>query len=127
MPGYLLDTNVLITWFGKRPGFGELEKLLRAPETELYTSVVCAAEFLSGCGDGDARAFRKIVDAGEIGIVPFSGLGEAELAAEYRRSLGLKMPDAIVAAAAGTRNLVLLTLDRELAGKAKKKIRVHEV
>ena len=100
MPGYLLDTNILIAWFGKREGYTMLKNLLERADNRFFTSVICAAEFLSGCGPEDAVALRRIVESGEVELISFSGLGQAEAAARLRKSLGLKMPDAIIAAAA---------------------------
>ncbi|MEW6200781.1 MAG: PIN domain-containing protein [bacterium] len=126
MPGYLLDTNVLICWFGKREGHKLLKTLVERPETELYTSVLCVAEFLSGCSSADENLLREAIESGEIEVVPFAGLKQAQMVASFRKVHGLKTPDAIVAAAADERNITLFTLDSEFSKKLAGVVKVYE-
>ena len=125
MADYLLDTNVLIAWFGKCEGYGILQSLLERSDSRFFTSVLCAAEFLAGCAPNDARALRNIVESSEVVIIPFDNLTQAESAARLRKSLGLKMPDAIIASAAKENNLILCTLDKDFAVKAAAEIKIY--
>lgn len=124
MPGFLLDTNVLIAWFGEGDAGGTLDKLMAKPDSSFHTSIICLAEFLSGCTPADAAAMKKIVQSGEIELVPFEGIGMAESAAFFRKSVGLKMPDAIVAAAAREKRLILFTRDADFRKKVAGKIQL---
>jgi len=126
MPGYLLDTNILICWFAGSEGYKHLKALIEQPDTELFTSVLCVAEFLSGCSTADEKMLKKEIESGEIEVVPFAGVKQAERVAFYRKTLGLKVPDAIVAAAARERNIALFTLDTELAKRLKGAVKIHD-
>lgn len=125
MAGFLLDTNVLIAWFKRLRDFKCLEELIAIPGTRIYTSVVCIAEFYAGCTPADARRLKKILDHGEIGVIPFDKVSVAESAADLRKKHGLKMPDAIVAAAAKERHLTLFTFDRELTAKLAGEVKTY--
>ncbi|MBI2267740.1 MAG: PIN domain-containing protein [Armatimonadetes bacterium] len=125
MAGYLLDTNVLIGWFGGHEKVAPLNALLESPENRFHTSILCVAEFLAGCAQADARALKRILEAGEIEMLPFGEFSQAVSAATLRKSLGLKMPDAIIAATAKEKNLILCTLDKVFAGKTAGQIKTH--
>lgn len=124
MAGYLLDTNVLIGWFGAGMGHKQLQVLLKNPGNDFFTSVLCVAEFLSGCSAADAQKISHLIENNIIGVIPFEGLAQAEAVAWFRKNLGLKTPDAIVAAAAKQRDLILFTFDKEFKSKAAGEITV---
>jgi predicted nucleic acid-binding protein len=123
MPGYLLDTNVLISWFSRDGDSAKLAALISQPETRLFTSIICLAEFLAGCSPEDESMMKAIIDSGEIGIINFDSAAMAQNAARLRKSLNVKLPDAIVAATAKHRNLILFTLDKDLVKKLSGKIK----
>jgi predicted nucleic acid-binding protein len=117
MPSLLIDTNVLISWFGGLEESVPLAGLLENGENELFTSIICVTEFLAGCDENDARAFLKIIEREEIGVIFFDDLAQAASAALLRKKLNVKMPDAIIAATALHRDMALFTLDREFIRK----------
>ena len=126
MPGYLLDTNVLISWFGKKKEFAMVRELKERPDNSFHTSIICVAEFMTGSSSLDARILRDILERGEIEMIPFEGMSQVEWVARFRKTIGLKIPDAIIAAAAKDRNLILLTFDKVFARKVATEILVHK-
>ena len=81
---------------------------------------------MTGCSLQEARIFRDILERGEIKMIPFEGMSQVEWVARFRKTIGLKIPDAIIAAAAKDRNLILLTFDKEFARKVANEIPVYK-
>ncbi|MFA6451546.1 MAG: PIN domain-containing protein [bacterium] len=119
MAGYLLDTNALIKWFGKFEGHEHIAHLIEKPENRLFTSIICVLEFLNGCGAEEAGLLKKIIGNGDIEVISFNAVSQAESAAELRKKFGLKTPDAIIASAALENNLTLVTFDADIKKKVK--------
>jgi toxin FitB len=115
--GYLLDTNALIKWFAKSDGYEILSSLLEYSENKLYTSIISVTEFFTGCGSDEKLLFKMIVENGDIEIIPFDKIEQAESAAELRKKMGLKTPDAIIAATSLDNELMLVTFDNDLIKK----------
>ena len=96
----LVDTDVFIDHLrGARP--------LRFPADRIHYSVITGAELLSG---------RRGIRAVPVLLAPFREIPVdrqiAERAGEIRRGIGLRLPDALIAATALTRGMPLATRNR---------------
>jgi len=97
----LVDTDVFVDHLrGAR--------LLRAGGHRLHYSVITRAELFSG-----ARGVRRVA----ILLAPLAEIPVdreiAERAGQIRREIGLRLPDALIAATALTRGMQLLTRNRK--------------
>lgn len=103
MKNYLLDSVILIDHFNGRP---EATSFLLEHRETAAISVITRAEVLTGfdpVGEVQAKAFLK--------LFPIHVLTEedADLAARLRREQRWKLPDALQAAVAINRQLILAT------------------
>lgn len=109
----LLDANAIVALL---QGNEELLKLTSEVEW-IGISIISEMEFLcfSGLTQSDRDLFAKFI--GRIEVVGLHS-GEPQLidrAVEIRRSFRIRLPDAVVAASALTRNAALVTADRQLS------------
>lgn len=103
----ILDTNAVI-YLQK----GWLEDPL--PLGEYFISVITEIELLSFAGLDDAQRnwLQRLIDDLEVVEIDWA---VKQCAIALRRNYRLKLPDALIAAAALTRDAVLLTNDSQLA------------
>ncbi len=123
MPFFHLDTNIIIDLvLAKRTliYFKESGTI----ESDLATSLVCVAEFLTGANSQEKRTLRQWIDSNELAIIGFSSFKEAQLTADIRRKTGLRLPDAIILSTAIQEKAHLLTNDQLLLDKAQDYISV---
>ena len=112
-PKALLDTNVIIGVLKSHPEAIQLVTDCGFELRDLAASQITRMEMLSFPGlkknEEDAiNAFLK-----ELKVINLNFEIEKE-AINIRRKLGIKLPDAIIAATAKTNNAVLITLDKSL-------------
>lgn len=103
----LLDTTILIKiWRGDTKLDGQIGLLKCAVET-----IVCL-EFLQGVSKGQKEKAEKFIN--RIEFIPFSPMisfKAVELIKIFAHEKGLRMPDALIAAASLEYNIPLLTLN----------------
>ena len=116
----LLDTNIIIDWYTNGPSSAYLGKWIKETETKLYTSIICAIEFLSKAKRPERDSFYSLINKKEIALYPLIYLHEASAIAEIRTKTGLKTPDAIIVNTAKENKCTLVTRDKEIYEKAKK-------
>ena len=101
MADVLVDTDVFIDHLrGAQP--------LRTGGHRLHYSVITRAELFSGTR-GVREAVALLAPLGEVPI----GREIAERAGRIRRTTGIRLPDALIAATAMTRSMMLATRNRK--------------
>ena len=105
MSGYLLDTNSVIYFFnGEEP----ISKLIKDAENSISISF-----------ETENDTTKKIAEfISEIEVVYISD-EIIEMTIDYRKTVKLKIPDAIIAATAKVKELTLVTADKSLTQKLK--------
>ena len=114
MPGkrYLLDTNAVIALLAGHAGFAAL-----ADDDEwLGISVITALEFsgFAGLTEAERNLFREFCRRVEVVDLRFDDVELTGHVDALRRARTVKLPDAIILAAATARQAVLLTADEQL-------------
>ena len=114
MSGYLLDTNSVIYFFnGEEP----ISKLIKEAENSISISFITKIELL--CFETENDTTKKIAEfINEIEVVYISD-EIIEMTIDYRKTVKLKIPDAIIAATAKVKELTLVTADKSLTQKLK--------
>ena len=114
MSGYLLDTNSVIYFFnGEEP----ISKLIKEAENSISISFITKIELL--CFETENDTTKKIAEfISEIEVVYISD-EIIEMTIDYRKTVKLKIPDAIIAATAKVKELTLVTADKSLTQKLK--------
>ncbi len=114
MSGYLLDTNSVIYFFnGEEP----ISKLIKEAENSISISFITKIELL--CFETENDITKEIAEfISEIEVVYISD-EIIEKTIDYRKTLKLKIPDAIIAATAKVKELTLVTADKSLSQKLK--------
>lgn len=112
---YLPDTNVVIGLLKGREA--AINALKGINITECAYSAITRMELLGfpGITPEEERAIHNLLE--RMTYLRLTPVIE-DLTIQVRRQHRLKLPDAIIAATAKAHNLVLLTLDKELAAKA---------
>lgn len=110
---YLLDTNIIIGLLKQsQPVITYLNQLAPALDECAY-SAITRMELLGfpSITEQEEHAIQQVLDA-----MQYLALDQAieDLAIQLRRTSGLKLPDAIIAATALMHQLTLLTLDDKL-------------
>ncbi|OOP57499.1 MAG: hypothetical protein AYP45_02860 [Candidatus Brocadia carolinensis] len=114
MSSYLLDTNSVIYFFN---GEEKISNLVEETENNISISFITKIELL--CFETENDITKKIAEfINEIEVVYISD-EIIEKTIEYRKTLKLKTPDAIIAATAKVKDLTLVTADRSLTRKLK--------
>jgi len=112
---YLPDTNIIIGLLkGREPAVNALKGI---NITDCGYSAVTRMELLGfpGITPEEERAIHNLLERmTHLSLTPMV----EDLTIQIRRQHRLKLPDAIIAATAKAHRLALLTLDKELAGKA---------
>jgi len=108
---FLLDSNVLIDTLNRKLDL--LEFLSVFPDCEAYINMIVAIEVLSKPGMGereeaDARALLGSFKWAEV------DRDVCEIAVKIRRTGGLRLPDALIAAASVTLNATVVSSDMRL-------------
>jgi predicted nucleic acid-binding protein len=110
----VLDTNVLIKYINKLPGFIDIKT--RFAENERYISIVTRMELLAFPALSATERDQIMQFLQTVIVVPLTENIEAD-AIEIRRVFRPKLPDAIIAATARVLNATLVTGDGPLATK----------
>jgi predicted nucleic acid-binding protein len=110
----VLDTNVIIKFINKQPGFIDFKT--RFAGNERFISVVTRMELLAFPALGISEWERVVRFLETVSIVPLTEAIEAEAIA-IRRTFRPKLPDAIIAATARVLDAALVTGDGPLARK----------
>ncbi len=116
-----IDTNIFVSILNRERNYGRSKEVLESiheGEHEGATSVICAAEILSGFyAEGEEeRAERFLLDLRSIAnfeLVDVT-LRIAKEAASLRGKYGTKLPDAIIAATCKCHGYALVTRDQSL-------------
>lgn len=108
--GRVLDTNIVLYALG-----GRLTSPLQPDR--YFISVITEMELLSFPGLTSEEEERIRLFVSKVHVCQLTKLVRVK-AVELRRSLGLKLPDAIIAATAAALNCELLTNDKVLLGLA---------
>lgn len=116
---YLLDTNILIEWFGHGPSQQFLEQQFARADNSFATSWICAAEFLVKAGTKETDALHDLIEAGDLLLYDLSGFDLLDLVSTARRELRLRLPDCIVLATARHYQCTLVTRDGTFAKRSK--------
>jgi hypothetical protein len=112
LTGVLLDSDVIIDVLrGDADTIAALRRL-ESGGTPTYCCPISWAEIFAGVRPGeDARAEGFFDARGEVGIDAMTGRRAGAYLLRYRRSHGVQIADALVAAAASTAGLHLWTLN----------------
>ena len=111
---YLLDSNFIISYLQKAQWALDFAGGLSG--AELYASVITEMEILSYHLISVEQERRAGLFLDQVTIVPLDEKVKS-IAIALRRNARLKLPDAIVAAAAVAVDAILVTSDRRLAGQ----------
>jgi hypothetical protein len=96
-----------------RSGIGERLAALEARGVRTYTCAIAWAEIHAGVRPGEeALTERFLVERGEVLLDAVAGRRAGQYLARYSRTHGVRIADALVAAAASTSGLALWTLNR---------------
>lgn len=111
-PRYLLDTNVLIGFLGGLDWAVEFLNRAVFRNADLMVSTVTRMELLGfpGMTEEEERRISELL--GQLKPIAIDERVE-EAAIFIRREIGLKLPDALIAATAMTRDAVLVTADTD--------------
>ncbi len=109
---YLLDTNAIIQLL---TGNQALLELLNEADY-VATSIICEIEFLCfpNLSKRDHALFVEFIEKTEIVDISTNDEQMKAKVAELRSRKKIKLPDAIIAATAATRDCILLTADSKL-------------
>ena len=109
----LLDTNAVVALL---QGNKQLLELTQNAEW-IGISIISQIEFFcfSGLTDGDREIFAAFEKKIEVINLTLSEADLINKAIEIRKSFRVKLPDAIIAASALTRNAILVTADAKLS------------
>lgn len=111
---FLLDTNFILGLLTSHPDVLDAVQSRTLRTSQAAYSVITRMELLGFQGMSPAEESRIRQVLGELTCIPLSDAVETR-AIELRRSLKIKLPDAIIAATALEAGLELLTLDQGLA------------
>ncbi len=119
MPAYLLDTNSVIYFFN---GEEKISRLVEKAEDGICISFITKIELL--CMETDADTLKKVVEF--IKDVEVLSIDDEiiEKTIVYGYNMGLKVPDAIIAATAKVKDLTLVTADALIGQKLQKEIKI---
>ena len=106
---YLLDTNAIIQFL---KGNAELVSVL-ADADFIATSIIAEMEYLSfpRLAEEDVQLYQVFKSRIQVYDVPANDPIFTQIVVNARKSGGLKLPDAIIAATARANNLSVLTAD----------------
>jgi predicted nucleic acid-binding protein len=105
---YLLDTNILIYYFADEIPPKELETIEDIFKTSFYISVITRIEFL-GWKKHTEKGYEKAKEFISFSKVIYLTKKIADKAINIRREYRIKLPDAVIAATASSKNLTLVT------------------
>lgn len=110
----VLDSNIVIDILRGRPAIVEADLALGRAGIRAYCTPVSYAEVYGGMRPGEEAATRSFFEArGEVVVDARVGRRAGACLARYRKSHGVEIADALVAAAAVTSGLRLWTQNRK--------------
>ncbi|GBD32166.1 MAG: hypothetical protein KatS3mg081_2101 [Gemmatimonadales bacterium] len=113
MIGVLLDSDVIIEVLRGRRSVVAALRALEASGVSTYCTAIGWAEIYTGVRPGEESVTAAFFEArGEVPLDSRVGRRAGEYLASYRKSHGVEIADALVAAAAVTSGLYLWTLNR---------------
>lgn len=108
----ILDTNILIAHLNGESGVVDIMSRWKKSGRLLFVSSISVAEILALPAITPAEADRIKMFLSNFLAIPFDH-SIAEIAAIFKRTYKLNIPDAAIAASAFTRNIPLVTRDRQ--------------
>ncbi|MCJ7622267.1 MAG: type II toxin-antitoxin system VapC family toxin [Anaerolineaceae bacterium] len=108
MKGYLVDTNILIYYFADAIPPKEIDTLERILKTSFNLSIITKIEFL-GWGRHTDEGYEKAKEFTSFAHTILLTNKVADLAINIRRKNKIKLPDAVIAATALSKDLILVT------------------
>jgi len=105
---YLLDTNILIYYFADEIPPKELETIEDIFKTSFYISVITRIEFL-GWKKHTEKGYEKAKEFIGFSKVIYLTKKIADRAIDIRREYRIKLPEAVIAATASSKNLTPVT------------------
>ncbi len=113
LTGVLLDSDVIIEILRGNDDIIEAIAVLEASATPTYCTAISWAEIYAGLRPGEEAATAAFFEArGEVVLDAVAGRQAGHYMAQYGRTHGVEIADALVAAAAATAGLVLWTQNR---------------
>lgn len=115
MSRYLLDTNSVIYFFN---GEKKISNLIEKTKDQVYISFITKIEML--CFEIDDKDVKKKIGEflDEIEVISIDD-EIVDQTIKYRKSMKMKVPDAIICATAKVRGLTFVTADKSLTKKLK--------
>lgn len=116
MKGYLIDTNILIYYFADIIPEMENDTLERIFKTSFNVSIITKIEFM-GWGKHTDEGYEKAKEFISFAhMIPLNNK-MADLTINIRRKNKIKLPDAVIAATALLKDLILVTRnDKDFKG-----------
>ncbi len=114
---YLLDTNALIYLLSKKGKFPDFME-----SDEMFISFISYIELLAGIENEETKTKIKTYLSDFKIIYPDKEITEITL--QLRKSLVLKIPDAIIAACALQQKAILITSDKKMIKKLSSDIKI---
>ena len=105
---YLLNTNILIYYFADEIPPKELETIEDIFKTSFYISVITRIEFL-GWKKHTEKGYEKAKEFIGFSKVIYLTKKIADRAIDIRREYRIKLPEAVIAATASSKNLTPVT------------------
>ena len=107
----LFDTNILIDYLKGKPEATSLLKSCLKEGQILTCSLITKVELLSGARPGEDEILQEFLDAFDrVGLDDIIAEEAGRYMSQYRKSHGINITDAIIAATALAREAVLYTL-----------------
>ena len=114
LAGVLFDSDVIIEILRGRPSVLEAAVELDREGIATYTCPISWAEIFAGIRPGEEEITEEFFHArGEVLLDAVAGRRAGAYLARHRKSHGLEIADALIAAAAATSGLLLWTLNRK--------------
>lgn len=108
MKGYLIDTNILIYYFADAIPTKEIDTLERIFRTSFNASIITKIEFLGWKRHTD-EGYEKAKEFINFAHAILLNNKIADLTINIRRKSRIKLPDAVIAATALSKDLILVT------------------
>lgn len=114
MAGVILDSDVLIWWLRGREDVVEKIKAFLRDGEKLYITPVNVAEIWAGLRKNEERKVKMIFEVVEVLNIDFEvGRLAGDYLNKYRKSHGVELADALIAACVDRYDMVLWTFNRK--------------